>query len=77
MIVYVALYEHKHGVDVSVFSSEAKAHEWSIEIAEEYWDDWMDEQKPEDKDELASQYWEEVGDHHPGEYFSIYPKEVL
>ena len=37
MKVFVAIYEHRHGTDINVFDSEAKALAWRVEIARDCW----------------------------------------
>lgn len=77
MKVWVGIYEHKHGTDVNVFASEELVEAWSQAIADEYWEDFMgDDKKPESRSEMADRYWEVAGDAMPGEYFTSEPHEV-
>lgn len=74
--IYVAVFEHRHGVDVSAFRTEDQAEALRQRIASDYWDqempDWVE--RPEDPGELADAYFEEMGYH--GEYFHIHPTEL-
>lgn len=78
MKVYVAIYEHRHGTDVNVFDSEAKALAWRAEIARDCWKEFLDEPMPEDEEEVCRVYWEVAGEcMNHAEYFNIEEKEVL
>lgn len=46
MKVWVAMYEHKYGTDVCVFSTEEKALAWRDEIGRDWWSDVSNEEPP-------------------------------
>lgn len=78
MKVFVAVYEHRHGTDINVFDSEAKALAWRAEIARDCWKEFLDEPMPEGEDEMCRVYWEVAGEcMNHAEYFNIEEKEIL
>ena len=70
--VVVAVYEHKHGVDVRAFQSEAGARTWRCEIAERWWDAEFDAERPTQWD-IGQAYFESI----EGEYFTVHELEVV
>jgi len=68
-IVYVATYEHRHGTNPRVFTTEAAAWAWRQELAADYWREVFgdDLEMPTDPEEAATRYWDTVND----EYFNI------
>jgi hypothetical protein len=68
--VFVARYEHRHGVDYRVFADEQSANRWRYELATAWWSHEMpdDEAPPEDLEERATAYFERVSGR---EYFEI------
>jgi len=69
----VAIYEHRHGVDVLLFATEAEAETWRAELANEWWErEFPGEPKPADPDELRDSYWERIED----ESFTIQPVKL-
>jgi len=77
MKVYVTVYEHRHGTDVLVFDSRAKAEAWRTEIAIQWWEnEFSGEPKPGD-DTIADVYFERMADAvGQGEFFNIYESNV-
>ena len=47
-VVWVATYDHKHGINVCVFETEAGAKEWRDEVAREDWREWCEGEPPEE-----------------------------
>jgi hypothetical protein len=72
MDVVVAIYEHRHGNDVAVFSTMEKAWAWAEEIAREYWGRIDPEERPAEFD--AEFYWDYMNGY---ECFSMCWREVL
>jgi hypothetical protein len=75
-LVYVAIFEHKHGTDVRVFQSEDDAQRWRVDLAKEYWDTEMQGPMPRDATdaEIADDYFDRMGDY--GEFFNIQESEL-
>lgn len=69
--VVVATYEHKHGTDVRAFQSEPGALRWRVEIADRWWDEEFDEERPTAGD-LGQAYFENI----EGEFFHIHDVAV-
>lgn len=71
--IYVAVFEHRHGVDVFVYRTEEQAEALRQRIASDYWEQEMPDgvERPDDPEEMADAYFGEMGDH--GEYFHIHP----
>jgi hypothetical protein len=69
MQVYVAVYEHRHGQDIRVFTTDKLAEDWRAEIADEYWEEIMKRTKPSDRQVMADDYWERYGEI-GGEFFN-------
>ena len=46
--VLVAIYEHRHGMDIRVFDSWKKAQAWKDEIGADNWPRVSDDTQPED-----------------------------
>ena len=65
MKVYVAIQEHRHGMDVNVYNTWAGAEAWKEEIARENWDRVSEDPLPED--DCADEYFDLVH----GEWFRI------
>lgn len=77
--VVVAVYEHRHGTDVRVFTTEAPAIQWRIAIAESWWSKEMptDVQKPADDQEMADTYFDFMGcQGDRSDYFNTYQSTV-
>lgn len=77
--VWVGIYDHKHGRDVSVFATEADALQWRINLADEWWENEFGSEadKPDDKQIMANIYWDKLAD--MGEEFldiAPYPVET-
>ena len=68
--VCVAIYEHRHGIDVRVFDAFAKAQAWKDELGAEYWTRASDDPQPEDA--CGDEYFDIAY----GEYFTICELEV-
>lgn len=70
--VWICVYEHKHGMNTWAFTSEAAAAQHRQFIAESWWAEEMPEgtEKPEDPDEMADAYFDEMGAH--GEFYTIH-----
>ena len=72
--VFVSVYEHKHGNDIRVFTSESAAYAWQVNIAKEYWEDaCRGEPKPESSAEIAEAYFGAVEEF---EWFSVQRMEL-
>lgn len=72
--VTVAVWEHRHGQDVSVFATAALAMNWRTQIAADNWDEEMqmrDVTRPTDE-EIGDAYFEHMSDCSRPEYFSTY-----
>ena len=65
MKVYVAIHEHRHGMDVNVYDTWAGAEAWKEEIARENWDRVSED--PLLEDDCADEYFDLVH----GEWFRI------
>lgn len=75
MKVFVAIYEHRHGNDVRVFDSFAKAQAWKDDIGTTYWTDVSEDPQPEDA--CGDEYFELASESFTrGEYFTIEECEV-
>lgn len=59
--VWVAVYNHRHGEDIRAFDACLKAMKWREEIADEWWDKEIGTERPVAIEELADDYWEEMG----------------
>jgi hypothetical protein len=70
MKVFVAHFEHKHGGDIRVFGSHAKAQAWKDKIGLEYWPEVSSDPLPEDP--CGDEYFDLIN----GEWFSIEECEV-
>lgn len=72
MQVYVAIFSHKFGEDVSVYRTSEGAEKWRITLADDYWHDafGMDYEKPKDEEKMAQMYWDAMRDNGE-EWFSI------
>ena len=69
--LWVAVYEHKYGMDTHAFTTHAEAEGMRRRIADWFWEAEMgDLPKPEDPDELAEAYFNEMSSH--GEFFTIH-----
>ncbi len=74
--VEVAIWDHRHGTEVSVFTDEAGVEAYRQQTAEENWDDEMDGQEmPKDPKEAADAYFDEMRDRGE-EYFSHQSSEI-
>lgn len=68
--LWVAVYEHKHGMDTFACTTRLAAEILREGVAAQFWEAEMgDLPKPSDPDELADAYFDEMGNH--GEFFSI------
>lgn len=73
MNVYVAIYEHRHGRDVSVFNTAESAEALRQRIAADWWETEMQgADMPEDPSIAADDYFGTVD----GEYFDVQACEV-
>ena len=70
--VVVAVYEHRHGVDVRAFQSETGARTWRCEIAERWWEEEFDDERPTQGD-IGQAYFESI----EGESFTVHEVEVV
>lgn len=71
MQVYVAVFSHKYGEDVSVYRTSKGADSWRIQLADDYWfDAFGDDARPDDKEKMAQMYWDYMRDRGE-EWFSI------
>lgn len=57
--VYVAIYEHPHGMDVRVFVDAEQALSWRTGIAQEWWSNAFEDDPPPD-DEIGEEYFERM-----------------
>lgn len=73
-MVWVTMYDHKHGTDIEVFESEAAAEAYRQELVGDYWDDTMEEAKPSDPKEAADAYFAAGAKH--GEFFDVREQRV-
>jgi len=75
MKVFVAVYEHRHGTDVTVFATHDAAWALRQEIARDWWSDVFSAAVPAPKDPeiAADRYWEAVND----EYFNVFDRDVI
>lgn len=75
--VYVVIYEHRHGMDVSAHASHGQAYAAVAEIARTWWPERADRAVPEDCSALSDQ---EVVDAyfegHEGEFYWIEDAKV-
>ena len=69
--IWVLVFEHKHGMDVTAYTTQQAAERARQGIAAEFWEDEMPEDlpRPEDPEELADAYFDEMSNH--GEYLTI------
>jgi hypothetical protein len=75
--VFVATYEHRHGDDQRVFTTEAQAQEWKNALADEYWEEELsDEPLPKDLATIGDAYFDAMGDASRPEYFRIEAHEL-
>lgn len=72
--VWVTMYDHKHGTDIEVFESEASAEAYRQELADDWWDDFMEEDRPTDPKEAADAYFTAGAKH--GEFFDVREQRV-
>jgi hypothetical protein len=75
MKVIVATYEHRHGSDTRVFANAELAEAWRVELANEFWLEQRDGDKPTDRAQMANEYWEMAGDN-GSEFFNYDEFEV-
>lgn len=76
MKVYVAVFSHRHGTDLTAYATAELANEAAFEIADEWWEREMPtwQKRPDSRKELADQYWERMTDH--GESFEVQELEI-
>ena len=76
--VYVIVWTHRHGEDISVFASEAGAENYRQETAADQWDEEMgDDVKPDEPKMAADAYFEVMGEREDrAEYFEVYTKTI-
>ena len=71
--VYVAMYEHKNGTDVRVFTTHNAACQWKADIGDQFWDQEFPEEEvrpgPED---IGEAYFDLMGAYMGEEWFSIH-----
>lgn len=68
--LWVAVYEHKYSMDTYAFTTYEGAESLRQRSADEFWEAEMgDRPKPDDAEEMADAYFDEMGEH--GEFFSI------
>jgi len=72
--VWVTMYDHKHGTDIDVFYSEEAAEAYRQGLADDWWDEAMDEPKPADPKEAADAYFAAGAKH--GEFFDVREQAV-
>lgn len=69
--LWVAVFEHKHGMDTFALTSRAAAEALRRVIAADFWETEMgDLPKPDDAEEMADAYFDEMSSH--GEFFTIH-----
>ena len=73
--VYVAVYSSKYGDEVAVFNNIKAAQTWREDIAQEYWSDYFEKEKPESKEDSANIYWDRLSQFGE-EFFSIYERRL-
>lgn len=81
--IFVAIFAHRHGVDVATFSTEDLANTWKDELAKDYWDELNEELAEGDEDFVAmpetgigNLYFEIKGASTTPEYFEVH-KTIL
>ena len=73
VLIYVCVYEHKHGTDVGLYATPEEADKAQANIAREFWSDRANKDAPEDPvnmtdDEVISAYF----DDHETEFWTSY-----
>lgn len=76
-IVWVAIYEHRHGTDVCVFNSEEAALAWRDSIAEDYWDYEIGNAITKPESNIGETYFDLMFGSPSSEYFRWYQHRVL
>lgn len=71
--VVVAIYEHRHGMDVRAFTHEDEAMSWRTKLAKRWWSDAFDDEPPAD-DEIGEEYFGRMLER--DEFFSTQECEV-
>ena len=75
--VFVASYEHRHGMDQRVFATEEKAEAWKNALGAEYWEEELsDRPLPADASMIGSEYFDAMSDSGRPEYFRVEALEV-
>lgn len=75
-VVFVAVYNHRYGNDVRVFTTEDKALAWRTAIAQEWWEEELrDEPKPDDAT-IGEEYFNALSDRCDEESFDIIVTEL-
>lgn len=69
-VVFVAIFETRHGDETRTFHRLEDAQAWRRDIATENWAAHLDEDKPADPQETADAYFERVGESR-GDFFRI------
>lgn len=70
-LIYIGIYEHKHGTDARVFSTEDEVMAWRDDIAEEFWDEEFDDVKRPGEN-IGERYFELMGEcSGRSEYFTV------
>lgn len=73
MTLYLAIYEHKHGGDYAIFSTEENAMKWKNEIGKTYWSDVSNEAPPTES--IGDEYFNLAGEM-CDEWFNIEEHEI-
>lgn len=71
--VVVAMYEHRHGIDVRAFTHQGEAMSWRTKLAKRWWHDAFDDEPPAD-DEIGEEYFGRMLER--DEFFSTQECEV-
>ncbi|KAB2722445.1 MULTISPECIES: hypothetical protein [Brucella] len=71
--VCVAIYEHRHGADIRVFTDAERAMRWRTALAKDWWRNAFDEPPPPD-DVIGEEYFERMLER--DEFFSMQTCEI-
>lgn len=77
MRVYVAVYEHNHGEDISVYATKEGANKWRAQLADEWWShEFPYDMPPNDPGLKADVYWDKMAENGE-EFFNIHECDVV
>ena len=72
--IYLAMHDHKHGLDTTAHTTRESAKEWCISVMRETLEDWSDNSWDDSTDSELWQAWPEITGE--TEFFSIEPTEL-